>query len=197
MMLKRIAFLAIAALLLVGLTLPVFGLSRSGVYVLDEAGELPYDMRGRLNRQAKDLCQALEVDIVYVRTKEQDLSNRAQKLRLGSRYDQVMLIENDESVRVFFFGKAQMLKTEDRQELLQTYRSQEQTVSAVKAYLEMAKKIISKETVRALLRMFRSNILKNYPDWKIGRVCLKAQRKKRCKASWIRSACATKWMCFC
>lgn len=120
MMLKRIAFLAIAALLLVGLTLPVFGLSRSGVYVLDEAGELPYDMRGRLNRQAKDLCQALEVDIVYVRTKEQDLSNRAQKLRLGSRYDQVMLIENDESVRVFFFGKAQMLKTEDRQELLQT-----------------------------------------------------------------------------
>lgn len=141
-MLKHVLTLTIVAFLLVGLMLPVFGLSRSGVYVLDEAGELSYDVRSRLNRQAKDLCQMLDVDIVYVRTKEQDLSDRAHKLRLGSRYDQVMLIENGEKVKVFFFGKAQMLTTEDRQELLRAYRSHEETTSSIKAFLEMAKKII-------------------------------------------------------
>lgn len=177
-MLKRIVTLTIVTLLLVGMTLPVFGLSRSGVYVLDEAGELPYDMRGRLNRQAKDLCQALDVDIVYVRTKEQDLSNRAQKLRLGSRYDQVMLIENDESVRIFFFGKALMLKTEDRQELLQTYRSHEQTASAIKAYLEMAKKIIQQRASQGAFKNVPEEYLEKLPRLEDRAGMLKSAEKK-------------------
>ena len=106
---KRVLTVLLAALLLLSLAVPALAENRNGVYILDEKEYLSEFEYQFYHNQASALSEQLNMDILYVQTYHTDLQNDAQSLNLGSRPDQIMLLDNDGTCDIALFGKAKAL----------------------------------------------------------------------------------------
>ena len=122
-------------------------------YVEDETGLLADSDINRLNELAESLSNALDCDLLYAYTCEEDMDAYVRQASLGSRPDQILMVENDEYWDVYVFGEPQEYLEEDEAVLLrdafdsvgdiidaQTYSD------AVAAYMYEAESIVRSHT---------------------------------------------------
>ena len=141
---KRIVTLLLGLIWLLSLTVPALAENRNGVYVLDEKEYLTESECQFYQIQASELSDELNMDILYVQTYDTDLQTDAQSLNLGSRPDQIMLLDNDGICDIALFGKAQVLDEDHRQQLMDAYAVEPTYSEGVAAYLAAAGNIVTK-----------------------------------------------------
>lgn len=152
---KRIVALILGLLMIFPLTVPVLAEIRNGVYVLDEKEYLQEaELRSYQNR-AKALSDQLNMDILYVQTYDRDLQKDAQSLNLGSRSDQIMLLDNDGKCDVVLFGAACALTREHVWQLRNAYIVKPTYTEGVAAYLETAEEIVTDLNNSGAFEMYR------------------------------------------
>ena len=140
---KRMAALLLGLILIMSLTVPAVAEIRNGVYILDEKQYLSETEYRFLQVQASTLSDALDMDILYVLTYDTDLQACAQSLNLGSRSNQIMLIENEADCEVFLFGRANVLTQEDKQKLEDAYAVAPTYLEAITPYMAAADELVS------------------------------------------------------
>lgn len=140
---KKILSLLLGLLLIVYLSATAFAANRNGVYILDELEYLTETDYRFLQVQASSLSDALDMDILYVLTYDENLEAIAQSLNLGKRTDQIMLIENEHSRKVLLFGSAKVLTEEDTQKLEEAYSIEPTYLAGITAYLTAADELVS------------------------------------------------------
>lgn len=177
-MLKRILLLLLAAFLCLGTALPVYSVYRTGEYVLDETGSIPYEDRVSLKQHAQLYSEMVGIDILYVRTDAQDLETYAQGLKIGNCHDQVMLIENETVQKVMFFGKAQLLSQEDARELLNAYTAEADCTLGIYYYVEAALVTIGKRRSEGVFDRVPDEYIEKLPRLQDKAALLKAAEQK-------------------
>jgi uncharacterized protein len=140
---KRIIHLLFALILFLNLTAPAMAENRNGVYVLDEKEYLTESECQFYQIQAEELSDELDMDILYVQTYATDLQTDAQSLNLGSRPNQIMLLDNNGTCDIALFGTAEALPQEYIQQLLDAYSLEPTYSEGVAAYLAEAEKIVA------------------------------------------------------
>ena len=143
-MMKRVLTVLLAALLLLSLAVPALAENRNGVYILDEKEYLSEFEYQFYHNQASALSEQLNMDILYVQTYHTDLQNDAQSLNLGSRPDQIMLLDNDGTCDIALFGKAKALTQDHIRQLLDAYTIEPTYPEGVAAYLAVAEQLVTK-----------------------------------------------------
>jgi len=140
---KRIVSLLLGLILILGLTVPALAENRNGVYVLDEKEYLTESECQFYQIQASELSDELNMDILYVQTYDTDLQTDARSLNLGSRSDQIMLLDNDGTCDIALFGKAQVLSEDHIKQLMDAYSVEPTYSEGVSAYLAAADEIVT------------------------------------------------------
>lgn len=140
---KRTIALILGLMVIFSLAVPTVAEYRNGLYVLDEKEYLKETQLRSYQSQAKALSDELNMDILYVQTYEKDLQKDAQTLNMGSRPNQIMLLDNDGTCDVALFGTACALTQEHVQQLRNAYIVMPTYSEAVSAYLEMAEEIVT------------------------------------------------------
>lgn len=152
---KRIAALILGLLMIFPLTVPALAEIRNGVYVLDEKEYLKEAELRSYQSQAKALSDQLNMDILYVQTYDRDLQKDAQSLNMGSRPDQIMLLDNDGKCDVVLFGAACALTQEHVWQLCNAYIVKPTYTEGVAAYLETAEEIVTDLNNSGAFEMYR------------------------------------------
>lgn len=140
---KRIVTLLLGLLLILSLAVPAFAENRNGVYILDEKEYLTRSEYQFLQTQAAALSDALDMDILYVLTYDQELEVSAQSLNLGSRPNQIMLIENEHDREILLFGTAQALTEEETRKLEEAYTVEPTYIQGITSYLTAAEELVT------------------------------------------------------
>ena len=139
---KKIVTLFSLLLMLVYLAVPVWAETRNGVYILDEKDYLSDFEYQFYHNQASTLSDQLNMDILYVQTYDTDLQSDAQSLNLGSRSDQIMLLDNDGTCDIALFGTACVLNQDHIDQLLNAYTVEPTYSDGIASYLAVAEQIV-------------------------------------------------------
>lgn len=140
---QRILALLLGLILITSLTVPALAENRNGVYILDEKEYLSEAEYQFFQIQALELSDMLDMDILYVLTYDQELEVVARSLNLGSRPNQIMLIDNGQDRAFILFGTAEKLTEADVQKLDDAYSLQPTYVEGITAYLSTAEELIT------------------------------------------------------
>lgn len=139
----RIVALILGLIMTLAWMVPALAESRNGVYILDEKEYLSESEWQVYQIQAKDLSNKLDMDILYVQTYHVDLQTDAQSLNLGSRSNQIMLLDNDGTCDIALFGTANALSQEHIRQLRDAYIVKPTYSEGVAAYLATAEQIVT------------------------------------------------------
>ena len=135
--------IVLVVIMILSWTLPALAESRNGIYILDEKEYLTEAEWQAYQAQAKELSDRLNMDILYVQTYHKDLQTDAQSLNLGSRSNQIMLLDNDGVCDIALFGTANVLTQEHIGQLRNAYIVKPTYTEGVAAYLAAAEQIVT------------------------------------------------------
>lgn len=152
---KRMIALLLGAILVWSFTLPTLAQPRNGLYILDEKEYLQETVWNSYQIQAKELSDELNMDILYVQTYERDLQTDAQTLNMGSRPDQIMLLDNDGMCDIVLFGAACALTEDHVQQLRDAYILKPTYTEGISAYLQTAEQIVTELNESGVLDLYR------------------------------------------
>lgn len=139
---------AILLMLVLCLSLSATAFAVQGDYIIDEKGILSEEDAEELNAIAATFSDALNCDLLYVYTLEEDLEGYAQTTMPGNRDNRILLIENDEYYNIFTSGDPSAYVTETKaNNLLETYSNEALTYSeSITAYLSAAATLVRQNT---------------------------------------------------
>lgn len=152
---KKLVILFLGMLLIASLTIPALADTRNGLYILDEKEYLQETVWNAYQIQAKALSDELNMDILYVQTYARDLQTDAQTLNMGSRADQIMLLDNDGVCDIVLFGAARALTQDHVQQLRNAYVLKPTYTEGIAAYLESAKEIVTELNASGVFEPYR------------------------------------------
>ena len=152
---KRMIALLVGVMLIWSFTLPTLAQTRNGLYILDEKEYLQESVWNSYQIQAKELSDELNMDVLYVQTYERDLKTDAQTLNMGSRPDQIMLLDNDGMCDIVLFGAACALTEDHVQQLRDAYIMKPTYTEGISAYLQTAEQIVTELNESGVLDLYR------------------------------------------
>ena len=147
--------LLVGVMLIWSFTLPTLAQTRNGLYILDEKEYLQESVWNSYQIQAKELSDELNMDVLYVQTYERDLKTDAQTLNMGSRPDQIMLLDNDGMCDIVLFGAACALTEDHVQQLRDAYIMKPTYTEGISAYLQTAEQIVTELNESGVLDLYR------------------------------------------
>lgn len=129
--------------LIMVLSLSLVGYAEEAVYVVDEFGHLSDGELETLNGIAAEAYEEYGIDIIFVYTYAEDLSEYADESTLGTGADQIIMLENEENWNVFAYGDAvEMFDDADFDALREAYDVPDTYKEGVMAYINHACSVI-------------------------------------------------------
>lgn len=141
---KRIFNILLVILLCISTAIPVSASLGDTTYVIDESGNISDSELALVNEYAKSLSDAFGVDLLYIYTKAESLSEYIDAADFSNAPNYILMIENDSTWKISIGGTgASYIQTEDEVQLMRkAYDDAEYYYTGVQAYMDAAVGII-------------------------------------------------------